>query len=64
MRNLKAEIATARATNPARFKPGKPSAPLAAPYFNVWNCPIGRAQKAPQGTSTISAECAAIDLPF
>ena len=44
MNALQAKIAAARAANPARFKPGKPAAPLEPPYFNVWNCPVGRAQ--------------------
>ena len=55
MTTLQIKIAASRAASPARFKLGKPVAPLAAPYFNVWNCPVGRAQKVPQGNSAVAA---------
>ena len=64
MNVLQIKIAAARAAMPARFKPGKPAAPLAPPYFNVWNCPVGRLQVPPQGKAAVAIECAAINTPF
>ena len=64
MNALQAKIAAARAANPARFKPGKPVAPLEPPYFNVWNCPVGRLQIPRRGVVTASADCPAGSLPF
>lgn len=63
MNALQTKIAAARAANPARFKPGKPVAPPTPPYFNIWNCPVGRFQATPQGEATVGAWMAD-DLPF
>ena len=66
MNALQAKIAAARAANPARFRPGKPAAPLEPPYFNIWNCPVGRAQTPVNARKRCIAAlaCAREPLPF